>query len=66
MLSRSVCYSAAQRATQGLFIDQTLRFIFYFRLGIFFWKFWKKEDILDWEWGLISDPGDKEKKALNN
>ena len=22
----------------------------------------KKEDILDWEWGLISDPGEREKR----
>ena len=28
----------------------------------FFWKLGKKEDILDWEWGLISDPGDREKR----
>ena len=31
------------------------------------WEFFlgnweKKEDILDWEWGLISDPGDMEKR----
>ena len=29
----------------------------------FFWGNWgKKKDILDWEWGLISDPGDREKR----
>ena len=27
-----------------------------FKLGIYFWKFGKKEDILDWEQGWISDP----------
>ena len=32
-----------------------------FRLGNFFWKLGKKEDILDWEWGLYSAPGDREK-----
>ena len=25
-------------------------------------KLGKMEDILDWEWGLISDPGDREKR----
>ena len=33
-----------------------------FRLGIFFWKLGKKEDILDYEWGLYSAPGDREKR----
>ena len=33
-----------------------------FRLGIFFWKLGKKKDILDWEWGLYSAPGDREKR----
>ena len=29
----------------------------------FFWgKLGKKEDIFDWEWGRISDPGDREKR----
>ena len=32
---------------------------FYLQIGIFFGKLGKKEDILDWEWGLISDPGDR-------
>ena len=27
-----------------------------FKLGIYFWKFGKKEDILDWEQGWIPDP----------
>ena len=34
---------------------------FYLQIGIFF-KLGKKEDILDWEWGLISDSGDREKR----
>ena len=29
---------------------------------IFFWKLGKKEDILDWEWGLYSAPGDRKKR----
>ena len=29
---------------------------------LFFEKLGKKEDILDWEWGLYSAPGDREKK----
>ena len=33
-----------------------------FRLGIFFLEIGKKEDILDWEWGLYSAPGDREKR----
>ena len=32
-----------------------------FRLG-FLWKLGKKEDILDWEWGLYSAPGDRAKR----
>ena len=28
----------------------------------FFWKLGKKEDILDWEWGLYSASGDREKR----
>ena len=28
----------------------------------FFFEIGKKEDILDWEWGLYSAPGDREKR----
>ena len=28
----------------------------------FFWKLGKKEDILDWELGLLTTPGDREKR----
>ena len=59
MLSRSVCYSATPRAILGLFIDQCgsesnygaiygsnrMGFIFTFRLGFFFLKLVKREDI---------------------
>ena len=38
---------------------------FSFKLGIFWGKLGKKEDILDWEWGRISDPGDREKRPWN-
>ena len=38
------------------------KIFFSFRLGIFFWKLGKKEDILDWEWGLYLTPGDREKR----
>ena len=31
----------------------------------FFLKLGKKEDILDWEWGRISDPGDREKRPCS-
>ena len=31
-------------------------------MRIFGGKLEKKEDILDWEWGPISDPGDREKR----
>ena len=41
-----------------------VRFIFTFRLG-FILKIGKKEDILDWEWGIISDPGDREKRPCS-
>ena len=34
---------------------------FSFKLG-FFYEIGKKVDILDWEWGRISDPGDREKR----
>ena len=37
-----------------------------YRLGIFFLKLGKKVDILDWEWGLYSAPGDREKKLCIN
>ena len=33
-----------------------------FRLGFVRGKLGKKEDILDWEWGLYSAPGDREKR----
>ena len=33
-----------------------------FRLGFFFWKLGKKEDVLDWEWGLYSATCDREKR----
>ena len=39
-----------------------VRFIVTFRLGFFVENWEKREDILDWEWGLISDPGDREKR----
>ena len=35
---------------------------FYLKIGKFFENWGKKEDILDWEWGLISDPGDSKKR----
>ena len=35
---------------------------FSYKLGIFLGNLGKKEDILDWEWSLISDPGDGEKR----
>ena len=35
---------------------------FSFKLGFFGGKLGKKEDILDWEMGRISDPGDREKR----
>ena len=35
------------------------QFFFSFKLVIFVQKLGKKEDILDWEWGLIWDPGDR-------
>ena len=63
---QGVSHSAAQRAILWLFIDQIrlpVRFYFAFRLGFFF-EIGKKEDILDWEWGLISDPGNREKRPL--
>ena len=41
-------------------LDKTL--FLSFILGIIFWKLGKKEDILDWEWGLYSAPGDREKR----
>ena len=50
-----VSHIAAQRVI-------TCVIVFTFRLGIFLLKFGKKEDILDWEWGLISDNGDREKR----
>ena len=31
-----------------------------------FWKLGKKEDILDWEWGLLSAPGDREKRPCEH
>ena len=62
MLSRSVFYSAAQRVTLGLFIGRPGEIYFYLQIGIFFGNFGKKEDILDWEWGLIPDPGGREKR----
>ena len=37
-----------------------------FRLGIFFWKLGKKDDILDWEWGLCLAPGDREKRLCGH
>ena len=37
-----------------------------FRLGFFFLKLGKKEDILDWEWGLYLAPGDWEKRPCSN
>ena len=40
-------------------------FFWNFRLGIFFLKLGKKEDILDWEWGLYSAPGDRDKRPCN-
>ena len=61
MLSRSVCYRAAQRAILGLFIKPG-EIYFYLQIGIFFENWEKKKDILDWEEGLISDPGDREKR----
>ena len=30
----------------------------------FFLKLGKKEDISDWEWGLYSAPGDREKRLI--
>ena len=36
---------------------------FYLQIGIFF-NSGKKRDILDLEWDLISDPGDKEKRPF--
>ena len=50
-----VSYSAAQRV-----INRTGSPARY--LGFFFLEIGKKEDILDWEWGLISGPGDREKR----
>ena len=39
------------------------KIFFELQIGNFFWgKFGKKEDILDWEWGLYSAPGDWEKR----
>ena len=38
------------------------KIFFELQIGIFFWKLGKKEDILDWEWGLYSHPGDREKR----
>ena len=35
--------------------------LFSFKFGNFWGKLGKKEDILDWERGRISDPGDREK-----
>ena len=66
MLSRSVCYSSTQRAIQGLFIDQTRWYLFLPSDWDFFWKWGKKEDILDWKWGLIFDPGDREKRSCKD
>ena len=32
----------------------------------FFWKLGKKEDNLDWEWGLLSAPGDRMKRPCHS
>ena len=48
----------------AIYRSNPVRFIFTFRL--FFFKLGKKEDILDWEWGLISDPGDREERPCNH
>ena len=38
------------------------KIFFELQIGNFFWKLGKKKDILDWEWGLYSAPGDREKR----
>ena len=46
----------------GYLSIEPIEIYFYLQIGNFFWKLGKKEDILDWEWGLISNPGDREKR----
>ena len=42
-------------------IRSLVRFFFELQIGIFF-EMGKEEDIFDWEWGLYSGPGDREKR----
>ena len=65
MLSRSVCYNAAQSAILGLFIDKPGEIYFSFRLGFFF-ENWEKRGYFGLEWGLISDPGDSKKRPWSD
>ena len=62
--AKKVSYSMAQRAILRLFIESNSLTgeIFLPSDWEFFGEIGKKEDILGWEWGLISDPGDREKR----
>ena len=58
-------YSSAQRAVMRLFFNWNRsleRFFFWALDWEFSLEFGKREDILDWEWGLYSAPGDREKR----
>ena len=62
MLSRSVITRLREQFCNFLSIEFAPHGDFFtFRLGFFF-EIGKGKDILDWEWGLISDPGDREKR----
>ena len=54
-----VSYSAAPRAILWLYIERMRSLVGFFLPSD--WDFFGNWDILDWEWGLISDPGDREK-----